>query len=892
MNRLILYMLLIQSLVFPSVSTYSQLIKNQETLNHIQKQLAIQKKLAKARSAELFSAVKTAAGKDEKQALDFLYAYMPLSDLADYSREFFLENVKMSLRARNEMSWGKNIPEEIFLHFVLPLRVNNENLDSFRILMYDEIKNRIKGLSMKDAVLELNHWCHEKVTYKGSDSRTSSPLSTMRYTFGRCGEESTFTVNTLRTAGIPARQVYTPRWAHTDDNHAWVEAWVDGKWYFLGACEPAPDLNMGWFAAPSTRAMLMNTRAYGWYNGSEPNLNKEARFSELNLIQNYAPSKSLFVKVLDSLGKTVNGAEVEFQLYNYAEFYPLSKQKTDKYGLASMITGFGDLMIWASFKNHFGYRKITVENSDTITIILSNQLKNNVFEEFDLIPPLEREVKTIGHDGQELNNRRLKTEDSIRTAFMHLTFKDTAWAENFARENKTNSDSTINYIIRSYGNWPEIAKFIGQTTQNDKSFALKILSVISDKDLRDTKAFILNDHLKGALKYRQKYIDNPLIWEQYVLSGRIENEMMIDWRNFLFENLKIKEIENKAVAESIKKWIETSIKIDNVANLHSRAPLSPAGVFKLKVADSKSRDIFFVAACRTFGIAARLQPETLIPQYWDGKSWQDIIFGKKDNQEIKKGKLVLINKSSFDPKYYIHFTLALFNDGVYRSLQFPEEKPLSELNGELEVPSGHYMLVTGNRRQDGSVLCRLDYFELKQGEKKEINIVVRDVPKLEASWAQINTSEYEMKDFVSGKKIKLSEITPNKPFVLAYIEPDREPTKHLMADLQPIKGNIEKWGGAVIFILLPSKTSEDFKPAMFSGLPSQSKFVWDENGNLLKKISEIKNTDVSENLPVIISSDESGNLQYFSKGYKIGIGEQLVKYIIVQPDSQCRPPKQ
>ena len=36
------------------------------------------------------------------------------------------------------------------------------------------------------------------------------------------------------------RQGYTPRWAHTDDNHAWVEAWVNGKWYFLGACEPEP----------------------------------------------------------------------------------------------------------------------------------------------------------------------------------------------------------------------------------------------------------------------------------------------------------------------------------------------------------------------------------------------------------------------------------------------------------------------------------------------------------------------------------------------------------------------------------------------------------------------------------------------------------------------------
>ncbi|MCK7531014.1 MAG: transglutaminase-like domain-containing protein [Marinilabiliales bacterium] len=46
-------------------------------------------------------------------------------------------------------------------------------------------------------------------------SRTSSPMATMLSARGRCGEESTFTVAALRTAGLPARQVYTPRWAHS-----------------------------------------------------------------------------------------------------------------------------------------------------------------------------------------------------------------------------------------------------------------------------------------------------------------------------------------------------------------------------------------------------------------------------------------------------------------------------------------------------------------------------------------------------------------------------------------------------------------------------------------------------------------------------------------------------
>ena len=64
---------------------------------------------------------------------------MPLSDLADYNGDFFLANVNMSLRAKEETPWGKDIPEDIFLHYVLPCRINNENLDSFRIVYYDEI---------------------------------------------------------------------------------------------------------------------------------------------------------------------------------------------------------------------------------------------------------------------------------------------------------------------------------------------------------------------------------------------------------------------------------------------------------------------------------------------------------------------------------------------------------------------------------------------------------------------------------------------------------------------------------------------------------------------------------------------------------------------------------
>ena len=41
-----------------------------------------------------------------------------------------------------------------------------------------------------------------EVTYQPSDSRTSSPLASIKSAYGRCGEESTFTVAALRAVGI------------------------------------------------------------------------------------------------------------------------------------------------------------------------------------------------------------------------------------------------------------------------------------------------------------------------------------------------------------------------------------------------------------------------------------------------------------------------------------------------------------------------------------------------------------------------------------------------------------------------------------------------------------------------------------------------------------------
>ena len=118
------------------------------------------KKLASNRSDELFSIFDNNLTNEETKYLEFLYAYMPLSDLADYNGDYFLKQVRSSIESRNCFSWGDSIPEQIFRHFVLPYRVNNENPDTARQVFYKELKPRIENMNMYDAILEVNHWCH------------------------------------------------------------------------------------------------------------------------------------------------------------------------------------------------------------------------------------------------------------------------------------------------------------------------------------------------------------------------------------------------------------------------------------------------------------------------------------------------------------------------------------------------------------------------------------------------------------------------------------------------------------------------------------------------------------------------------------------------------------
>ena len=781
---------------------------------------------------------------EEFEALEFLYAYMPLADLTDYSTGYYLQNVRASFTARNEMGW--NVPEREFRHFVLPIRANNENLDTSRVVFYRELKPRIEGMSMQNAILEVNHWCHEKLTYKPSDARTLSPLSSVVSSLGRCGEESTFTVAALRAVGIPARQVYTPRWAHTDDNHAWVEAWADGKWYFLGACEPEPVLDLGWFNSPASRGLLMHTRVFGSYDGPEEKVMIGPNFTEINLIDNYAKTARVDFTVVDENGSPVDSALVDFKIYNYAEFYPALSKYTDAKGRTFLTAGMGDMMAWASKNGRYGYSKVSFGKDTEVTITISDQHTFDPQSMMIVPPPETANIPDVTPEQRAENDRRFAREDSIRKAYMAT----------FVQPDGTEKGRLL---ALSAGNHRVIAKFL---EDHPDERALALLKSLSNKDLIDVTREILDDSYNAP---------------EAILCPRVENEFLSAYKSFFARSfgtgLQKEELLRPA---NLIKWVNDSITMLRDPKAWS-IPMSPAGVYQARMADARSRNIFFVALARTLGLDARKDPVTGKIQYKDAGQWVDVDFEASSQVVAPTGTLVLNYEPTAilaNPYYYSHFTISKIENGRTRLLTFDEGQV--DMGGGVSwanifkkgtpLDVGDYVLVSGNRLSDGSVPVTMRQFSVREGETTTLDLRIT-IPEDRLSVIGSFDAETRYCMEPDAEPVSVLSTTGRGFYVIGFLTPRQEPSVHAINDLIAAKSGLEAWGRPIL--LLTTAEGLGWLKEYSASLPSNIHLGIIPDGLDLK----------GRRMPYFLLADTFNRVFFTTEGYTIGLGDQLVTAI-------------
>jgi hypothetical protein len=219
----------------------------------------VEKALAKAKAnrAELEQALRAVSG-DRQTGMAFLVANMPDSDLTSLKADFLVANVELAYKARAEVPWGKDVPDDIFLNDVLPYANVDEKRDAWRKEFYDlclPIAKTCKTPS--EAAHKLNVEIFPKLKVGYSTQRKApnqSPKESIEQGKASCTGLSIVLSDACRAVCVPARLVGTPLWANKRGNHTWVEIW-DQDWHFTGACEPDKNgLDRGWFVGDAAQA--------------------------------------------------------------------------------------------------------------------------------------------------------------------------------------------------------------------------------------------------------------------------------------------------------------------------------------------------------------------------------------------------------------------------------------------------------------------------------------------------------------------------------------------------------------------------------------------------------------------------------------------------------------
>lgn len=726
----------------------------QEWMEELEAPFRQQMKRMGKRAKEVY-AVLEGCGKRTGEALRCLYASMPLCDALDYPPALFL-----SFAAHGAFLWENGpfagrIPEKVFAAYVLHHRVNNEDMTEHRAFFFEELKGVVAGGDMREAVLRVNDWCASQVTYRSTDERTASPLCVYRSAFGRCGEESTFAVSVLRSLGIPARQVYVPLWSHCDDNHAWVEAWCDGEWVFLGACEPEAAVNRGWFSAAASRAMLVRSR---WMLPVEPEEEREKIVSlgwdlscSLNHLSRYAAACGLQVTVHDPQGAPLKDVRVGFEVMNGAGFGEIAFLRTGWDGSCFFSTGRGSLHVTARRGSLYGECMADPGKSGQCVILLEDRQKDgfqkermDVWEDLLILAPEDAAGYVAGRAEEET---RRKTEKVERAAALRREKEcglfDPILAERvMAGLEGKERERCLEILEGSRQNQAEIAGFLLRPIEGrwPEEWKMALLASLREKDWRDVTADILEDVCVQAAPWADMWEKELLI--PFVLCPRVYNEMLRPHRAFLLKWLGreevrecVRRLRTEGADESgaanglsgpeteralpwageeirknpvlawrlVQEWVHSDPKTE-----YGELVTSARSALESGFGSELTQRIICVQILRTLGIPARLSAADGMPEAWaeEAPSGGFLPLGR----ENRTGEILVCQEDGIQWVYQGNWTLARMEEEGWKPLfagGMPEEG-CKFRSAERMLEEGCDLWSAGGMLQEGCNLLAVD----------------------------------------------------------------------------------------------------------------------------------------------------------------------------------------
>ena len=184
-----------------------------------------------------------------RPGIAFLLASMPERDRTSLTADFLVGNTRAAYEAWRGAPWGHEIPEQMFLQYILPYANLNERRDDWR----RDFVRRFQADAWKhrdpmEAVKWLNDHLNDAVGvhYHASKRKKpdQSPYESIELHWASCTGLSILLVDACRAAGIPARCVGCPAWKKVTGNHTWVEVFgpdAKGRWRWFNVGDTGSD---------------------------------------------------------------------------------------------------------------------------------------------------------------------------------------------------------------------------------------------------------------------------------------------------------------------------------------------------------------------------------------------------------------------------------------------------------------------------------------------------------------------------------------------------------------------------------------------------------------------------------------------------------------------------
>ena len=777
-----------------------------------------------------------------RQAMEFLRAHLPGSDLDCYPFDLFLGFADHALMLRETCPRCGGLEWEIFAHYVLFPRVNDEDLSFHRTLFYDELWPRVRDLpTVEERVLGVNRWCREHASYEAQDERTASPLTVYRCGSGRCGEESAFLVSALRSVGIPARQVYAPRWSHCDDNHAWVEALCGDGWRYLGACEPEPVLDRGWFTTAASRAMLIHSRIFG--EGSSPlhgeRLGSGEGVTWFNQTARYGAARTYTFRAFAS-GRPAAGAKFYLQILNEASFHTIAVLTADSQGAAQAELGLGSLHVLAVLDGLCAEGECGEEG---IVLHLAPAGEEDApWTPFDFRAPAES-----------------RPAPNVLSAAQKKERAETMWRGNALRAVRMAGYSRPGPAgwedLRSAarGNWEEVLAFLSGPDGERRE---QLVRTLSSKDLRDVTREVLEAHFVH-LSSRSEEVPEEIYW-RWAACPRIGLEKLTPWRGPLLEWLE------GWAGDPAALWK----KID--AGLKTRAPAygnlgwTPEAALKSGGCDEAGKRLLFIAALRALGVPARPRPLDGAPEYWTEGAFRPV---------CPEGTgALLLSCPQGKPRSRQDWSISRWVGDGWRLLA-PEEGDWED-GWRLVLPAGRYRVVTTVRLPSGDQLALRRDLSLAAGEERPVRLRLRP-------WALDDLLTDQELPALSAVTLEGENIPDlfrmgGGPVLALWLEEGGEPTEHMLNELTERREELDALPLRLFFLVRGRGSLA--QPTLARAL-ERLEGAWvllDDWAYDLEAVARHLGRD-PDSPPLAVVSDGEGRAAYSVSGYRVGSAELLLR---------------